>query len=198
MEIILAPRICIAVLAAGESSRFGTPKLAATWRGQPLLQHALRAAATAFPDDVYLVTGKNAELISAASEGLANVELFNPHFANGIGSSIACAADACHETTDALVIALADQPMISATHLQSLVTKWAGNHKRIVATEFSGVLGPPVLFGSDFFEDLCQLRDDRGAKAILNANSQSVDAVCFEPASIDIDTPGDLDALDSP
>jgi len=193
----LAPRICIAVLAAGESARFGAPKLAEPWQGRPLLQHALRAAATAFPADVYLVTGQDAGLISAASEGVANVELFNPDFANGIGSSIACAAEACHRTTDALVIALADQPMVTATHLRSLATKWAGKRDRIVATEFSGVLGPPVLFGSDFLEDLCKLRDDQGAKAILNANIQSVDAVCFEPASIDIDTPGDLDALDS-
>jgi len=128
---------------------------------------------------------------------MANVELFNPDFANGIGSSIACAAEACREKTDALVIALADQPMVTTTHLKSLAAKWAGNRDRIVATEFSGVLGPPVLFGSDFFEELCQLGDDQGAKAILNANIQSVDAICFEPASIDIDTPGDLDALDS-
>jgi len=193
----LPPRICIAVLAAGKSARFGAPKLTESWQGQPLLLHALRAAATAFPDDVYLVTGQDTELIGAASDGLANVELFNPDFASGIGSSIACAATACRETADALVIALADQPLITAAHLRSLVTQWAGRRDRIVATEFSEIAGPPVLFGRDFLEDLCQLRDDRGAKSVLHANSQFVEAVRFEPAAIDIDTPDDLDALDS-
>ncbi|MBT8092955.1 MAG: nucleotidyltransferase family protein [Gammaproteobacteria bacterium] len=193
----MANNICIAVLAAGQARRFGASKLLQLHDSRPLLQYALAAATEAFPGNVYLVTGHDAGAIAKASSGFACHEVFNPDFENGIGTSIAKAADTCATVADALIIGLADQPLITATHLAALARAWSGDGRQIVATEFSATLGPPVLFGRDFFAELAGLKGDRGAKDVLRRNSQAVVAVEFEPALIDIDTPADLEALDS-
>ena len=192
----MAKNICIAVLAAGEARRYGASKLVQQHDGRPVLQYALSAATRAFPGSVYLVTGHDREPVIAASSGFACHVLFNPDFERGIGSSIATAANAVANIADALIVALADQPMITASHLAALASTWSGDGKQIIATEFSATLGPPALFGRDHFSRLAALDGDRGAKSILRRHAQAVVAVAFEPASIDIDTRADLDSLD--
>lgn len=193
----MAKKICIAVLAAGQARRFGASKLLQLHDDRPLLHAALGAATAAFPGNVCLVTGHDAAAIAKAASSFGCQQLVNPKFASGMGSSIAAAAKHCAPVADALIIALADQPLITATHLATLASTWNGNSEQIVATEFSGSLGPPVLFGGDYFERLAGLQGDQGARALLRSNAQAVVAVTFEPASIDIDTPADLDELDS-
>lgn len=193
----MAANICIAVLAAGRASRFGASKLLKRYRGRPLLHQALAAATGAFPGNVYLVTGHDADAIVAKSSSFGCSEVFNPNAETGMGTSIAVAANACADIADALIIALADQPMITASHLKALARTWSGDSEQIVATEFSGTLGPPVLFGSGLFAELAALEGDRGAREILRRHAQAVVAVNFEPASIDIDTPADLEALEN-
>ncbi len=184
--------ICAAVLAAGKSERYGASKLLQTLHGRPLLTHALAAAQSAFPGNVILITGHEAASVEDASGGLADQVVLNGDFESGIGTSIAVAAAACRDTVDALIIMLADQPMITASHLGALADHWGGRPDRIVATAYSKTVGVPALFGSKFLNDLAQLDGDHGAKSVLLANDQAVDVIEFEPASIDIDPPGDL------
>lgn len=193
----MAKNICIAVLAAGHARRFGASKLLELYDGRPLLHHALAAATAAFPGSVYLVTGHDTESIADASLKFGCREVFNPEYEAGMGTSIAIAARTCASNVDALVIALADQPMVTAAHLTALAGAWSGDCGQIVATEFSGTLGPPVLFGRDYFAELGELKSDQGARDVVRRNSQAVVAVNFEPASIDIDTPSDLEDLDN-
>ena len=188
-------KVCIVMLAAGRSERFGTAKLLAEYRGKPLLQHALSAAQDACPGDVCLVVGHNAHEVADSAVGLADHVITNEDFATGIGSSIACGVRACREHADAILIMLADQPLVSSTHLAELVNRWTGNPNEIIASRFSGVSGPPVLFASALFDQLEDLHGDIGAREILRRSSSMLRTVEFAAAAIDIDTPEDLEAL---
>lgn len=188
-------KVCIVMLAAGRSERFGAAKLLAEYRGKPLLHHALSAAQGTCPGDIYLVVGHNAEEISAAAAGLADSVITNEAYATGIGSSIARGVRACRKHADAVLITLADQPLVSSSHLSELVGLWTGGPNEIIASRFSGTSGPPVLFASAFFDQLERLRGDMGARAILSKNPNTLRTVDFEAASIDIDTPTDLEKL---
>ena len=194
----VAPGIHAIILAAGQSQRFGRVKLLEPFNGQPLLRHSLDIARSVLNSNSWLVTGHSAEGIEDAARGLAGHVLYNPDYAQGIGSSIACGATACSNRADAIVVMLADQPLISRSHLENLVRRWTGEADAIIATEFEGILAPPVLFGRDHFAELCALRGDTGAKQILEAHAGAVSSVRFDPAAIDIDTPGDLARLVSP
>lgn len=194
----VAPGIHAIILAAGQAQRFGRVKLLEEFDGEPLIRHALDIAQSVFHDNSWLVTGHSAKDIEDAARSLAGHVLFNPEYAQGIGSSIACGATACSSRADGIVIMLADQPLINRSHLGNLVRRWSGAADAIIATEFAGVLGPPVLFGRDHFAELCALRGDTGAKQILETHMDAVDSVRFDPAAVDIDTPEDLARLVSP
>ena len=186
--------VSAAILAAGNARRFGTNKLLEPLGGAPLLRRALLAANDAFADRVILVTGRDADHVVQAAAGLADRVVFNPDFLDGIGTSIAAAARACRGRADALVVMLADQPLVTADHLRTLAIQWDGQPDRIVASAYADNVGAPALFGVDFFEALSRLAGDQGARAIIEANDQAVVTVAFEPASLDIDTPADLEA----
>ncbi len=194
----VVPDIHAIILAAGQSKRFGRVKLLEEFNGQALVRHSLDIARSVFHGNSWLVTGHSAEGIEDAARGLAGHVLYNPEYAQGMGSSIACGATACSDCADAIVIMLADQPLISRSHLGSLVRRWTGAADAIIATEFAGILGPPVLFGRDHFAELCALRGDTGAKQILEAHADAVNSIRFDPAAVDIDTSEDLARLVSP
>lgn len=190
-----AGTIRIAVLAAGESRRFGAAKLLVAVDEQPLILHALARAQRACPGGVLLVTGHGAEAIESVAASFADIIVRNPDYTAGLGTSIAAAVRACTPDTDALVIALADQPMVTAGHYRALIAAWNRADLGIVATAFADTFGPPVLFGRQHFSALAALDDDSGAKRILLAHPEYVTTVGFEPAAIDIDSPADLAAL---
>lgn len=183
------------VLAAGQSKRYGKTKLLADLHGRPLLQHALAAGQKACPGRVCLVTGHEADEINSAASGLADIIVLNSAYESGVGSSIAIGAAACREQADAVIVMLADQPLITAAHISRIIKQWSGGPDEIVATRFSGVDGPPVLFGKGYFDQLEALAGDAGAKSLLLANPAAVRTVSLEQAAIDIDTPRDLAAL---
>ena len=187
-------RVAIAILAAGKAARFGRQKLLAAWRGRPLLEYALRASRESCECRVLLVTGE--ESFANLAARYADRVVRNPRFEDGIGTSIAAAAAACDSETDALIVVLGDQPLVTAAHLRALMTTWDGEEGGIVATSYADTRGPPVLFGSAYFSELAALHDDSGAKRILRAHAKRVRTVTFEPAAVDVDTPDDLAGLD--
>lgn len=189
------PVVYCVVLAAGKSRRYGRTKLLDELRGKPLLCHALEAAQAACPGRVCLVTGSNAEAIHDAGKRLADLVVHNSNFATGIGSSIRSGVSACREHADALLIVLADQPLVTAGHLSRMIATWNNEATRIVASAYSGTNGAPVLFGRSYVEQLENLQGDTGARAILRQNCEMVQSINFEPAAIDVDTPEDLAAL---
>jgi len=191
----VAPVVYCIVLAAGESRRYGRTKLLEDLHGKPLLCHTLEAAQAACPGRVCLVTGKDADAVHTAGRRIADLVAHNPDFASGIGSSISAGVSACGEHADALLIALADQPLVTAGHISALIETWDGEATTIIASAYSETIGPPVLFGRSYFEKLGKLSGDKGAKSVLRENPRSVQSVYFEPAAFDIDTPGDLETL---
>ena len=90
---------------------------------------------------------------------------------------------------------LCDQPLVTAQHLRSLLEKWSGDEREIVATAFADTIGPPVLFSRGVFADLLELKGDRGARALLEDSRFNLLSVRFDDAAVDIDTLNDLDAL---
>lgn len=191
----MASNIHCVVLAAGQSQRYGRTKLLEKLDGKPLLQHALESAQGACPGRVCLVTGQDSDAIFGAARGLADLLAHNPDFETGIGSSIRCGVKACRDHADAVLIMLADQPLVTGAHLSKLIATWDGNVNRIIASAYAGTRGPPILFGSTYFDELEKLQGDTGARHVLRDNQEAVSSVNCEPARFDIDTPTDLGTL---
>jgi len=180
------------VLAAGRSTRFGANKLLAPFGRGPLLRGALAAAADACPGKVVLVTGFDAGRVVEVATPQADIIVHNPDFDHGMGSSIARGVEACRGEADAVIVLLADQPLVTAKHLRAIIANWSGSTGDIVASRYASRLGAPALFGSGLFDELCALQGDRGARDLLRSGRYRVVAVDCEAAAIDIDTRDDL------
>jgi molybdenum cofactor cytidylyltransferase len=189
------PVVFAAVLAAGRSRRFGRSKLLETLDGQPLVRRAADVARGACGDRSILVTGHDSATVVAAAGDAPQFVIVNDHHEEGMGGSIALAARAVEHTADALLLLFADQPLVTARHVEALIAAWSGAEDEIVATAFSGTVGPPVLFPRGAFDALGALGGDEGAKRNLRDPAFDLRSIPFEDAAIDIDTPADLEKL---
>ena len=189
------PNVFSAVLAAGRSRRFGRSKLLEPIDGRPLVRHAAGIARTVCGDRSILVTGHESAAVTAAAGDAPQFVIVNDRHEEGLSGSIRLAVRAVAHAADALLIVFADQPLVTARHVEALIAAWSGAENEIVATAFSGTVGPPVLFPRGAFEALGALSGDTGAKPLLQDPRFDVRTVPFEDAAIDIDTPADLEKL---
>jgi molybdenum cofactor cytidylyltransferase len=183
--------IAAILLAAGSSTRLGAPKQLLNYRGRSLLRHAAETALASSVPALHVVVGFEAERMKAELGGLDLHFADNPNWNEGIASSIRAGISSLPHSVDAALILLCDQPLITAQVLNEMINAYAGRGKPIVACEYGGTVGVPVLFARSFFPELLRLQGDRGAKQLITQNLDQVTAIPFPGGSVDIDTPAD-------
>ncbi|HTT05116.1 MAG TPA: nucleotidyltransferase family protein [Steroidobacteraceae bacterium] len=185
------------VLAAGASRRFGSPKQLVRFQGQTLLQRVLASANEISASGVTLVLGAHAaEIVAALPPGRATI-LINREWEEGIASSVRAAVRALPGACDAVLILLGDQPLVCAAGLERLVSAARRSPRQVIASRYSGIIGVPAVFPRWCFNDLCELRGDQGARALITRYSDHVVGLAHPEAAVDIDEPEDLLGLSS-
>lgn len=185
-------RVFAVVLAAGGSSRFGSTKQLETIDGVSLVARAAQLARSVCGDNTILVTGHDSATVAKSAGEAARFVIVNDHYAKGMSSSIVAATSALAQTAAGILLILADQPLVTADHLQAMLDNWSGSETEIVATGFADTSGPPVLFPSGTFPALTRLTGDQGARSVLQDKRFTLKTIQFEDARVDIDTPRDL------
>jgi molybdenum cofactor cytidylyltransferase len=191
-------KIGIIILAAGDSSRLGRPKQLLPFGGKALLAHIADAALEATLDPVVVVTGASAAAVRETINERRVIIAHNPIWKEGMASGIVAGlAELLSVQPDlrGAIVAVCDQPFLSASLLGELVEQFEVSGKGLVACAYDGTLGTPVLFGSRYFGELSALSGAEGAKKLLMAHADDVQAIPFPKGSIDIDTEEDLKSL---
>ena len=183
------------ILAAGESSRFGTPKQLADWQDSNLLQHTINITKSLFDKNIVVVLGANAGLIQSRINSNDIAIEMNDEWQSGMSSSIRAGIKALPEDTEAVMILLCDQPLIGKSSFKKLIDLWQQRPKSIVASEYLDTLGVPAIFPVSFFSQLELLQGDKGAKQLLMSMKEQVLTISVPEASIDIDTQNDFNHL---
>lgn len=188
-------RIACIVLAAGGSKRLGRPKQLLQWKGKPLLVHGVATALDAELTALYVVTGAYAKSVQEIMLPFQQVQLVeHPQWENGMGSSISKAVSHVQKngTFNAVLLLLCDQPMLNAEILNQMVKLHQQYPTDIIQCRYETGQGPPVLFPSNFFDELIMLDGQDGARHIIRAHPSKLKYVDFKHGNIDIDTPEDL------
>ena len=190
----------LVLLAAGSSQRMGQPKQLMEYRGKALLRHAVDTARAARVDRVIVVLGANADPIVAALSGVVmedGVEIVhNARWEDGMGTSIhAGVRRASDLQMDTAILALGDQPLVTAEIYNRLIAEHEASGKPIVTSEYAGTVGVPVLFAEQYFPNLLALQVDQGCKGVILKHSAHALRIACPEAEVDIDTPFDFQKL---
>lgn len=158
--------IAAVVLAAGEATRFGSPKQ------RLLLADVVAAVRASSVGDVVVVEG--------AYELETDARVVRcPEWARGMGASLRCGLEALPEETEAAVVVLADGPNLSPGAIDRVIAAWRDGLGDVIAASYGGVRGHPVLLARSAWTDV----PDEGARAL-------------DPVLVpcdDLGAPGDVD-----
>lgn len=190
--MIAVEDVVLVLLAAGRSARFGPEnKLEQTFLNKPVGLHVVTALEDIpFKQRIVVTDGCTLDFASHRFTVVHNdaIERGMAHSVRlGVGRAKAAGAEA-------VLIALADMPRVTAAHIYRLFdATGAGDTSDAVVVSSDGVNPmPPGLFGKGQFDFLMTLQGDQGARDLVRAGRHVVTA----PAElIDIDTPADLEAL---
>lgn len=214
-------KTCVAVLAAGASRRFGSPKLLAPFDGTTLLDRALDAALGSAADCAVVVTGAyhdemlprliecgaqfegdvgaSVGIADTSDEGESDVPLFvacNRQWESGQASSVRTAVRfARAKGCTGLLVMVADQPRATAMHLNALLRERDQGCAQAYLSANDHGHGNPCLFDQSLFDDLLALEGDEGARALFRSRRDILaHHVRFDDPRLfeDVDTPDDL------
>ena len=157
------------VLAAGASSRFGSPKQALLL--EPVLERVRRSSV----DDVVVVLGAH-ELVASART------IRCPDWERGPGASLRCGLAALPAEAEAAVVVLGDGPELDPAAIERVIAVWRADDAAVVAATYGGTRLHPVLLAREAWAGI----PDDGAKTL--------DAVLV-PCD-DLSPPGDVDFAD--
>ena len=159
--------VAAVVLAAGASTRFGSPKQ------RLLLPEVLGRVRASCVDEVVVVVGAHAVETDARVVQCRD-------WARGPGASLRCGLRALGPEVEAAVVCLADGPDLAAAAIDRVVGTWSERAEPVVAASYRGVRGHPVLLERSAWESV----PDEGARS-LNAVLVPCD---------DLGWPGDVDS----
>jgi molybdenum cofactor cytidylyltransferase len=179
------------VLAAGSARRFGGDKLSASFRGEPLIHHAIRAARAAPVERVVVVCGDS--VVVGDWPGMPPVEavrIASTALSQSLQAGIAAAGDA-----DRAFVFLGDMPLIPHGVAGRLAAALGDNFAAV--PRHAGTRGHPVLLSARAFPEIAGLAGDEGAGRLLKHRRDIafVD-VADDAILLDVDRAEDLTRLE--
>jgi CTP:molybdopterin cytidylyltransferase MocA len=212
------------LLAAGEGSRFGQPKALVELNGQTLAERGVSLLRAGGADPILVVVGAvpvelhgthtvyNSQWRTGMGSSLrAALQALSDASATSAASTSAGTAEAADSTevgsssdtgvgtgigrdVGAVVVALADQPLVGAEAVARLIAAYRDGATVAVAA-YDGQARNPVLLARECWADVIAMATgDQGARTFLRARPDLVTVVeCGDTGRPDdIDTPADL------
>lgn len=188
------------LLAAGSGSRMGKrPKSLLELGGVPLIRRQLIALSGAGVDELVVVLGHYAEQIEPAVQDFPVTLVRNLDPDAGQVSSLRLGLQALSPKIDAVLVALADQPLINSQDISDLIGAYKKRPEgaQVVQPTVDGQPGNPVMFSSDVREQILAGEAHVGCKQWQAAHAEAVHRweTTNQRYRTDVDSPQDIEAL---
>lgn len=178
------------ILAAGNSARFGGNKLLHELSGGKVIEHIMEKVARLPLSEAVVVTQYGEICRLCEERGMAYVRNEMPD--KGLSYSIRLGTEALWDCGHILFV-LADQPDLKTETLHRILE--AADDTHVVCACAGGVVQNPMLFPAAFFDELTELRGDKGAKSV--ALKHEMKMISVEESELrDLDRPEDLDKFE--
>mgnify|MGYP001040488616 CR=1 FL=1 len=188
------------LLAAGAGSRMGMrPKSLLELGGVPLIRRQLIALSGAGVDEVVVVLGHYADRIEEAVRDFPVTVVRNAAPDDGQNSSLRMGLDALSIKLDAVVVVLADQPLINSQDISDLIGAYKKRPQgtQVVQPTVNGLPGNPVMFTAEVRDQILSGEANVGCKQWQAQHPEQVHRWVTDVSRYrtDVDTPEDIDAL---
>ena len=201
-------QVNIILLGAGKGQRFqssspnkigcGTIKQLAKINGKPLIVHSIDKLQpllkNSYVHNLYVTLGANKNAIQAVLPQGVSV-IASQHWSDGMGHTLAESVHSIKAQSSHVLVALADQALITTEHYQQLLSASKKQPNKIIASLCEDQLMAPAIFPEKYFPLLVKLQGDKGAGKLLQQHAKKVDAITCKNAKIDIDTLSDLEQI---
>ena len=145
------------VLAAGESRRMGRLKALLPFGNRTVIEQVLHPLLQSDLVSITVVLGHRAEEIAAVLKALPVHLVTNPHYRDGMTTSVQAALRHITPLPDAYLLALVDQPQLGLTPVQRVLT---GNGNR----------GHPIILAARYRQDVLDLGPDQGLNLVTRGH----------------------------
>jgi len=173
------------ILAAGSSSRMGAGrhKLLLPLAGRPVLAYVLEATLASQARPIIIVLGHQADQVRLHLASYADITVVeNAQYLQGMSTSLHAGLRALMAGEQApsppvvgsALVMLGDQPLMTTSIIDTLITTWRATGKGIIAPLYDGKRGNPVLFDASLFTELLQTTGDEGGRSVIERHRQEV------------------------
>ena len=197
---MISAMISAIVLAAGQSTRMGGEnKLLLPFRGTTIVENIVAAVTGSKVGETIVVVGHEAERVRERLAGRPVTLVENPHFAEGMGSTLKVGLRAASENAAGYIVCLTDLPLVESADLDRLIGAFREEgQQRIVVPFHGGQRGNPVIFPARYREEVLTTRGPvAGCRGIVARYPEAVLEVEMASDHVlrDIDTPEDYRGL---
>jgi molybdenum cofactor cytidylyltransferase len=190
--------IAALILAAGSSSRLGSPKQLLPWGEGPLLQHVVGQIRSFGLEEIWVVIGHETDaILEQVDFGGASV-VVNDEYTEGIASSMRVGLDTLtrESRADKVLIAMGDQPDLRPDVVAELLQIAKREKRPAIVPKYRYTWANPVIIDRSLWARLMSLEGDAGAQRLLQAHPEWVKEVWFEHLPPrDVDTEQDVGEL---
>ena len=183
--------ISVVILAAGESTRMGQPKMLLPFSGSTIIETVVRTALASSADEVAVVLGAGADNVRGAVAHLPVSLALNTEYRLGMLSSIQCGVRSLRPDAGAAVIMLGDQPTIPVEVVDRVIDAWRSGGNSLVLPVMHGRRGHPLLVDLRLRDELLGLDHALGMRALVDAHESDL-------LEVEVDTPAVLKDVDTP
>ena len=188
------------LLAAGESSRMqGAFKPLLKWGKRTVIGECVHQMRNSQLAEIFVVLGHREMEIRQTLSGSGVQYVINEEYRQGMLSSIKAGLAMISPNSDAALIALVDQPMITKEVINNLIDAFSSGEKGIAMPTYRGKRGHPVIISAKYFEDVMQLDEasPEGMRQFIAAHPNDTLEVPVDTTAVieDIDLPEDYERL---
>jgi molybdenum cofactor cytidylyltransferase len=190
-------RTAAVVLAAGGSSRFGSPKQLAHWQGKSFIEHVVDTALASPARPVVVVLGAEVTQSQALLAGRPVQVVLNSAWAEGQSTSMKAGLATLPPNIHSALFLLVDLPGVTPEVMSALIQRHRQTLAPLVWPEYEGQRGNPILFDRALFSELAQVQGDTGGRPVVMKYKDQAEKVAVAQWGIleDFDRPEDLENL---
>jgi xanthine/CO dehydrogenase XdhC/CoxF family maturation factor/CTP:molybdopterin cytidylyltransferase MocA len=181
------------ILAAGESRRMGSPKLLLPYLDKTIIEKVIEQVLQSEVKHIIVVLGSEKDKIRNQIRDYPVIIAENPDYQNGMLSSIQTGLRALPDDTDAVMLLLGDQPMVTGPVIDQLTDTYRHSDKGIFIAVHKEKRGHPIIIKIKYRKEIEQLTFKNSMHDFTRKFAQDILEVETGTQDIlrDIDTPED-------